>query len=365
MERKGRILIVDDNPKNLQVLANILSNNSYEVEVGKNSVDVFNWLDDDFFDILLLDVLMPGMTGFEVCKKLRQNKKLDIMPIIFISAQTDPESMVEGFNAGGQDYVSKPFEQAELLARIKTHIELKRSKEELTLLNTNLEKTISQRTKELQIANQRLIELSLTKDRFLTFLSKVLTSPLYSVSKVVDVIKQSSESSKMSEMIMLLDQSINKLNQIVQMATFITQMISPNDIYEKRKFSLLSVIDFTLLELQDDLYKKNLDVVLDIDKNISIIGNNELFKSSLKAIFSVIIKVIEKDQQIKFRSFEKDNHYKFIIQSTILDWLSIDNNLQEELNLFVDYSQTIMSLDGGSFELIVGDEHHHLFQWIF
>lgn len=166
-DKEGRVLIVDDNPMNLQILGQILGQ-TYHVEFATNGKMALDWLESNIFDIILLDINMPEMDGFEVCKIIRKNIMLDEMPVIFISALDDRDSIYKGFELGAQDYVSKPFDSRELFMRVKTHIALKKSKEELKLLNEDLEEKVRTRTKELQIANDELIsknnELSVAKD---------------------------------------------------------------------------------------------------------------------------------------------------------------------------------------------------------
>jgi len=365
MNTKGRILIIDDNAKNLQVLANILNENNYDIEIGISGLDVFNWLENERFDLLLLDVMMPDISGFEVCKKIRENQQYDLMPIIFISAKTDSDSMVEGFNLGGQDYISKPFDVSELLARVKTHIDLKKSKEELRSLNKDLENKINERTKELHIANQKLTELTNTKGLFLKFISKEISTPLVSVTKVIDVIKQSSESAKMAEMITLLDQSVNKLTRVTQMASYITRIKTNYELSEHKEFSILSAIDYILLNMNDELEKKNLELDVDIDSNLKVNGNNQLFKSSVKAMFSALVQIINNNQLISlYSSIETDNNH-FIIESNINDWKNLDSNIKEEISLFTTYSQTIMALDGGRFNLSIEDKQTVQLKWTY
>lgn len=119
------ILIVDDEPKNIQLLANILSNYGYEIEFAMNGEEALNWVASRNFDLILLDVMMPGMDGFEVCRKIKGTAATAHMTVIFLTAKTDSEDIVQGFESGGSDYITKPFKTPELLARIKLHVEMK------------------------------------------------------------------------------------------------------------------------------------------------------------------------------------------------------------------------------------------------
>src|SRR6056297_912463 len=137
--QKFKILIVDDNPKNLQVLGNLLEKQQYNVEYALSGKEALAWVNSEQFDLILLDIMMPGMDGYEVCETIRKDEQYQDIPIIFLTAKTDKESIVKGFELNAQDYVSKPFDTAELLARINTHLELKDSRDKLKDVNQWLE----------------------------------------------------------------------------------------------------------------------------------------------------------------------------------------------------------------------------------
>jgi DNA-binding response OmpR family regulator len=136
------ILIVDDNPQNLQVLGNLLLEEKYEIEFAVNGEATLDWLKNRQFDLILLDINMPGMNGFEVCKRIRSDEKMHDVPIIFISAESERESILKGFEVGAQDFVIKPFDSRELLARVKTQLDLKSKTEKLEKVNEWLGKKI-------------------------------------------------------------------------------------------------------------------------------------------------------------------------------------------------------------------------------
>ncbi len=125
------VLLVDDNPQNLQVLGQTLQNSDYEIAMALSGKEALRFLEDENPDIILLDVMMPEMNGYDVCKKLKENDKWKNIPVIFLTAKTEVDDIVAGFDAGGVDYISKPFNSRELIARVKTHIELKNAREEI------------------------------------------------------------------------------------------------------------------------------------------------------------------------------------------------------------------------------------------
>lgn len=136
--KSSLVLIVDDNISNLQVLGALLSQKGYEIAVATDAEKALEFLRNDFPDLILLDVMMPGTDGYELCQKIKTIENLVEIPILFLTALTAPEDIVKGFDSGAVDYISKPFNNAELLARIKTHIGLKKAKEELKVLRGTL-----------------------------------------------------------------------------------------------------------------------------------------------------------------------------------------------------------------------------------
>ncbi|MCP4757181.1 MAG: response regulator [Proteobacteria bacterium] len=118
------ILIVDDNVPNLQFLGKLLEKSSYDPTVVTDGAKALEFLREKLPDLILLDIMMPVMDGFEVCRKIKANSRTKHIPVIFLTAKSETEDIVKGFEVGGVDYVTKPFNIVELLARIKTHVEM-------------------------------------------------------------------------------------------------------------------------------------------------------------------------------------------------------------------------------------------------
>ena len=135
---KPIILIVDDSPQNLQVVAAALAENGYEPVAAIGGAQALDFLQEHTPELILLDVMMPGIDGFEVCQRLKSNEKTKDIPIIFVTANTDDDILVKTFQVGGNDYVRKPVKRMVLIPRIKALLaqkelaETKRSKEKLT-----------------------------------------------------------------------------------------------------------------------------------------------------------------------------------------------------------------------------------------
>lgn len=141
--QKSNILIVDDIVNNFQVLAYSLKKAGYTLTFSSNGPDAIKNVHSKHFDLILLDIMMPGMDGYEVCRILKADDKTSQIPIIFITAKTDSQSLIHAFDLGAVDYITKPFKFPEILARVKTHITLKNTTKELMNSNAMKDKLLS------------------------------------------------------------------------------------------------------------------------------------------------------------------------------------------------------------------------------
>ena len=163
---RGDILIVDDKLPNLRLLSNMLTEHGYKVRGVANGSMALTVADSATPDLVLLDINMPEMDGYEVCQRLKSGGRTREIPVIFISALNEAFDKVKAFAVGGVDYIAKPFQIEEVLARVENHLTLRSLQKELQLSNENLERRVEERTRELQ---QRLQELE-ARDRLLRHL---------------------------------------------------------------------------------------------------------------------------------------------------------------------------------------------------
>lgn len=164
MENTGvHVLVVDDMQENLKVVSNFLKEEGYKIALALDGKSALNIIDSHPTDIILLDIMMPEMDGYEVCKKIKQNNKTKDIPIIFLSAKNETKDIVEGFKTGGVDYILKPFNKEELLARVQTHVELALSK-------------------------KRIIELNKSRDKLYSIIAHDIRSPLASIKLTIEAL---------------------------------------------------------------------------------------------------------------------------------------------------------------------------------
>ena len=149
--RAHTILIIDDEPANLEVIGNYLFEHNFQIMAVQTGEQGIALAKQEQPDLILLDVMLPGVDGFETCRRLKADTQTHEIPVIFMTIVTTVEEKIKGFSAGGVDYLTKPFQREEALARVTTHLRLR----DLTL---NLEQKIDERTKELLVANEKLQE---------------------------------------------------------------------------------------------------------------------------------------------------------------------------------------------------------------
>ena len=145
--RKPVILIVEDSAINSRFCESLLKKNGFDTEVCNDGESALEFLSKNSPDLILLDIIMPGIDGYQFSESIKANPRLKDTPVIFLSAMNDEDSIIKGFKSGGVDFITKPFRTQELLARTRTHVELKRAKEKLLQLATTDELT--------EIANRR------------------------------------------------------------------------------------------------------------------------------------------------------------------------------------------------------------------
>jgi len=161
------IMVVDDTPANLKLLEEMLQGRGYRVVQFPRGAMALKAASKNPPDLILLDIMMPEMNGFEVCRRLKVDEILKDIPVLFISALDGTDDKIKAFSAGGQDYVTKPFQEEEVLARIKTHLELRRQA-----------LRIEEQKRQLQADHDRLLELEELRDNLVHMIVHDMRSPL-------------------------------------------------------------------------------------------------------------------------------------------------------------------------------------------
>lgn len=301
---KGQILIIDDNPKNIQVAASILKQEGYDVEFALDGLSGMAWLESSPFDVILLDVMMPGEDGFEICRKIKSNPRFELIPVIFVTAKTDRASVVQGFESGGEDYITKPYDSKELIVRVQNQIELKTGRELLEKMNKNLEALVLEKTLKLSKAyeeleatntqlnktNEELKQLEKSKQHFIDILGSEVSGSLNEVTGMLQVIKYKVDSKKVAQLIDRIDHSMSQIEIFVNAALRITKLQSSGSILKPERIDAGKLIGFAMFQLDEKIRRKQVNINNQtVNSSVYITGESQLLKPAIIIIIDFFL----------------------------------------------------------------------------
>jgi len=223
--KKTNIMVVDDTIANLKLLESILGKRGYRVRSFPRGRLALAAAAIEMPDLILLDINIPEMNGYEVCERLKADPALAPIPVIFISALNEMLDKVKAFGCGGVDYIGKPFQIEEILARVENHLNLRRLRQELEQHNARLDELVRLKTRQLAEANERLSILDKAKNDFLTLISHELRTPLHGLFGVAELLFATYPvNSANAELIDIFQQSQERLLRIIEDALLLTQL---------------------------------------------------------------------------------------------------------------------------------------------
>ncbi len=285
MEENASILIIDDIPQNIQVLGSFLSTHNYNISFATSAKEALLLLEENRYDLLLLDIMMPEMNGYELCTLLKEREDFKDIPIVFITAKSDSDSIVKGFQSGGVDYITKPFNSYELLARVKTHLKLRQQSIQLQNVNQTLELQVKARTEELEKANHRLSLLEKTKNDFLQLISHELRTPISGINILADLLLIKLNNSDYKRYIESIKLSSEKLIEFSELALLITSLSSDRSQLESEPINITKLIENNIERFYPTIQEKNIQLEVHGDKDVSIFGDLKLLDKSFSIIF--------------------------------------------------------------------------------
>jgi two-component system, sensor histidine kinase and response regulator len=298
-DENPKILIIDDIASNIQVVANLLKKNNYNISYsqnGKNGLEKANQIE---FDLILLDIMMPEMDGFEVCNHLKKNPKTKDIPVIFLTAKTTEDSLKKGFEAGAVDFISKPFKADELLARVNTHIQLKIVRERLSSTNIELQQANANKDKLLSIIAH---DLRNPFSVLITF-SKLLLDSLddFSRDDVLNYLNTFYQTSKQGYN--LLDNLLNWSRSQTGNMEINTEVINLRDLIEE---------NVTLLNSQ--ACAKNIELINDVPENLKAIADFNMILTVARNLISNALKFTHESGIVKITGKNTKNHIEIAVE---------------------------------------------------
>ncbi len=289
-----KILIVDDVPQNIQVLGNILHKEDYPVSFATNGRQALSMAESAGFDLILLDIMMPEMNGYEVCERLKENEDTRDVPVMFLTAKTDTESVVRGFEAGGVDYVTKPFNSAELLARVKTHLDLRRAQEDLR-------------------------EALAAKDKFFSIIAHDLKNPFtvligfcelllvnvenYTPEKIKKISQQLYGSTK---------NALNLLENLLEWSRSQTGRIEMNQV----KLDAEKIVNENMELLSVSAKKKNINLNSEVKEALYVFADMNMLSAVLRNLISNAVKFTADGGEVKITSSDTGGKIEITVSDT-------------------------------------------------
>ncbi|RLC14805.1 MAG: hypothetical protein DRI57_13880 [Deltaproteobacteria bacterium] len=295
-----QILVIDDEPINLQVLGNYLKLHQCHVVTAMNGKDALNLLreresEGQRFDLILLDVMMPGMTGYEVTRRIRRKYNLFEMPVLLLTAMNQPGDLVQGFQSGANDYITKPFYKKELLARMGVHANLRNN-------YLKLEKQIKEHAAELCKTNEELREAkeiadaaTLAKSDFLANMSHEIRTPMNGVIVAADLVMGMDLPPKTEYYLKIIHSSAYSLLEIINKILDFSKIEAGHLDLEMRPFRLDDVMDEVMDIFVNKAPEKQIELLVDIEPGtpMALVGDSLRLKQILTNLVGNAIKFTE------------------------------------------------------------------------
>jgi two-component system sensor histidine kinase/response regulator len=309
-------MIVDDNPANLRLLEDMLRQKGHEVHSFPRGRLALAEALENPPDLILLDINMPEMNGYEVCERLKSTDDLRDIPVIFLSALNDIQDKVKAFRSGAVDYISKPFQIEEVHARVETHIKLHDLQRALTRQNEHLEEAVAARTRELAEANQRLTILDRSKSDFLNLISHEFRTPLNGIlgvgELIFDAIPANEETNELQE---LFKRSRRRILSILEDALLLTQIDVKSENFRSAPVSFSTALRRAMERADEFAESREVTVIAPPADMGMVLADENLLVRALQALLETAIKFSEKGQVVELSSDVAADSRRIIIES--------------------------------------------------
>lgn len=314
--QKRSVLIVDDFPENLIFVGDYLKQHGINVMFAVNGKEALKSVMKDTPDLLLLDISMPHMDGYEICRKLKENPITQHIPVIFLTAKVETEDIIKGFESGGVDYITKPFNLLELMSRVKTHLLLKDRHEKLQVMNSKLIDTVKRRTEKLQHANERLAKLDRAKNEFLIHINHQLRTPLNGILGYSELLAQSKLHPEQADFVSEINRLVNRLVKLSERSLLFTELRADTYKFNIKLINIVSIIQNSINILHDKYVDKGVRLINDIgeDDDLKVIADENLFYRCFNIVLDNALKYSPPNSNVIIMAEIQEDRKKIIIQ---------------------------------------------------
>ena len=287
----NRILVVDDQPANIQIVGSVLGKLGYEIVPASDGLTALKRIAIRPPDLILLDLLMPGMDGCEVCRHVRENPDWNDIPVIFLSAADDKDLIVRALDSGGVDYITKPFNQAELISRVRTHLALKN-------------------------ARDRLKQLAEDKDELMGILTHDLKSHLAGIEMSATVLRDQVVKLGDSRSTQLAENILHSGTQLLAFVKeFLANAAADHGLEIKPvRLNLSESAIIAMRQYQEPARRKRLEIQTDLPNEAFVLADPSALNQVLDNLLSNAIKFSPPGKKIFFKVRSENSHVEFQIQ---------------------------------------------------
>lgn len=306
-EKTPLILIVDDIPKNLQVLSNILNTEGYQIAFASHGRQALTVVQHSLPDLILLDIMMPEIDGYQVCEMLKAAESTRDIPVIFLTGKAETEDIAKGFKCGAVDYITKPFNAIELLSRVKTHLDLKLSKDAIVEYN-----------KRLKAYQEDLQQAIASKDKFFSIIAHDLRGPFTGFIGLSELLLDESANLSKDDVVNIaqnMHKAAKKLfNFLENLLEWSRAQMGRID-FNPNKFTLFELIRRTISLNRETAQNKNIELVSAVGESLYAYGDSNMFNTIMRNIVSNALKFTKEGGKVEVTA--EDINDDFIVISVI------------------------------------------------